>query len=104
MLDKIRKYLLYAGINPANYEAVKPKILESNRLTVALISCCGTVLIVAMFISTFFLPGVRNNRTAYVIGMITALTICLLAFFYAKKHEWIVMPLVYMSYLDFYVF
>lgn len=102
MLEKIKKFLLYIGNDQNSYKLATPQIRHVNRVTTALVSTCATILIVAMFFITFFVEGVASNRSVYAIGGAISAFIMAYSLSYAKEHEWIVMPLVHISYFVFY--
>lgn len=104
MLDKLRNTLFYLGVEKQSFEKAKPKILETNRITVSSISCCAIILIAAMFISTFFVEGVAANRVVYILGAIVSFGVFILAITVARRKTWMVMPLVYLADFVFYMY
>ncbi|MBR3253028.1 GGDEF domain-containing protein [Candidatus Saccharibacteria bacterium] len=104
MLTKVKKFLFYSGLDKESHHMVKSYVSQSNRATVGLVSGCATILIAAMFISTFFVEGVVSNRTVYMSGMILSFVIFLISMLYAREHSWITMPLVYASSFIFYTY
>lgn len=104
MLTKLKKFLFYSGLDKESYHMVKTYVSQSNRATVGLVTGCGTVLISAMFASTFFVEGVASNRIVYTAGILLSLAVFLTAVLYARKHIWTTMPLVYISSFIFYTY
>lgn len=104
VIRRIKKFLLYSGVDYFDYELAKPRIYQSNVFVAALISLCATFLITFMYISTFFVQGVMQNRMVYMIGAITSSLVTMLAFFYGRTHAWAVMPLVYAAQFIFYAY
>lgn len=94
--------MFYAGLGKHRYKMVNRTILKSNRFAVTLLSACAVALTTAMFVSTFYVSGIKSNRIVYLLGSLMSLGIFLLAFLYAKKHEWITMLLVRGLYLVLY--
>ncbi len=104
MLDRLRNALFYSGAEKQTFEMAKPKILETNRVTVSSISCCAIILTMAMSISTFFVEGVAANRAVYALGIIASFGVFTLATTVAKEKTWMVMPLVYLADFVFYMY
>ena len=96
-MSKFKRFILYFGIEPANYELVKPKIYWANLFITAFTAICATVLITSMYISTYFVEGIVENRPVYLTGAILSIIVVILALFYGRKHTWIVVPLVHLA-------
>ncbi len=104
MYDKIRNFLLFAGVDHTNYHMVLPKIKQTNRLMLTIASGFATVIIFVMLLLSFFVEGVKSNRLVYMIGFFTILIHFILSTFVAKKHDKLIKPLVYISYSIFYIY
>lgn len=103
IMEKIRIALLYAGVDKADYEKVRPKIASTDRTMVQVISALATVLIVFMFVSTLFVGGVKMNRAVYGAGSIVSLVL-FISSIALKEDDRLVMPMVYISYSIFYIY
>ena len=104
MLEKIKNFLLYFGNERGALETAMPKIRESNRITVACISCFATILILAMYISTYFVEGIQANRTVYLIGIGMSIVVFISALCLAKDCAWMVRMLICAAYFIFYTY
>ena len=104
MLRKIKNAFLYAGADRNNFDRIKPKIQKANLTMTTILSTFATILITAMFISSFSSDGVRQNRMVYILGVIMSIFILILSVTLAKKHELLVTPLIYLSYAIYYIY
>ena len=103
MLEKTKNLLLYAGISKEEYERIKPKIIESNRVMTIAVSGFATAMILVMLVSSLFIKDVRMNRFIYTIGLIISLALFVVSFFF-KKYDSFVTPLMMFSYSVYYIY
>lgn len=103
IIEKIRKALLYAGVEKSEYEAVQPKIDATDRTMVQVISGLATVLIAGMFISALFVGGVKMNRAVYGAGTVISLILFISSITF-RQTDRLVKPMVYLSYSIFYIY
>lgn len=104
LVEKIKKILLYAGVEKEEYEKVKPDIIRTNRIMVIAISGFAVALIAAMYISTYFAEGIRVNQLVYRIGFIVSFIFFLIACFVTKKSANAVNIMMSLSYSIFYIY
>lgn len=103
-MEKLKNILLYAGVDRESYDRVKPNILRTNRMMIAIFSGIATVLIGIMCLLTFVLRSTAPNRTIYIAGFFGSLFLFLLFQLYAKNHSWIVLPIVYVAFSIFFLY
>ena len=101
-MEKIKNILFYAGANDLDYNSIREKIDNSNRILVNVVSGLASVLITALFFLSSFIDGIGMNHTAYGIGSLISLIVLVISLVFAKKHPAVIMPLVHMSYVVFY--
>ena len=104
MVQKLINILLYAGVDQASFEAIKPKIRSSNRIMTVVLSSFATLLILAMTITSFKETSVDQNRAVYKLGLILSILILLTSATIARKCGWIITPLVHISYFIYYMY
>lgn len=105
MYEKFKNLILFAGVDRKEYEEiVVPRSNEDNRIMVSTVSFLATILITIMFISTTFIAGVRMNQTVYGIGAIVSFILFATSVLFAKRYEFLVMPMVYISYFIFFIY
>ena len=103
MLEKIENLLLYSNLGKDDYESVSHKISKENRLTVNVVTLCGIVIITAMYVSTYFVSGIENNRYVYLAGALLLFVVLMLSHYYSED-ETITPLLVYSTYFVFYTY
>ena len=104
MLRKLKNILWYVGVDRISYERIKPRIQKVNLTMTTIISTFATLLIAAMFISSFKFGGIMQNRIVYIIGLILSLVILLCSLTIAKRHPTLVTILVTISYSIYYLY
>lgn len=104
MLRKLKNILWYAGTDRNSYERIKPKIQKMNLAMTTTLSAFATILIAAMFFSSFNSEGIKQNRCVYIAGLIMSVLILLCSLTVAKKHPSIVTSLVSLSYSIYYLY
>lgn len=104
MVQKLSNILFYAGVDQASYEAIKPKIRVSNRIMTVVLSSFATILILAMTLSSLKETSIDQNKVVYELGLILSILIMLTSSTVAKKHMWMVTPLVHISYFIYYMY
>ena len=85
MLDTIKKYLLYAGTDRDKYYAAAPRIERSNRIFTMAFSAVGALLILVMFISSFFDSTLGSVRYIYMTGVVFCAMLFVMGLFSKNK-------------------
>lgn len=104
MVQKVQSILFYAGADIESLEKIKPNIRRANRNMTTVISFFASILIFAMYITSFKTASVDQNRSVYLVGAIVSAIICVLSTTVAKKVPGITMLLVYVSYAVYYIY
>lgn len=104
MLRKIKNFFLYAGVDQASFDRIKPKIYKANLTMTTLLSLFATVLIAVLLISSFSAEGIKQNKIVYLFGLILSLAILITSTTVAKKYYKIIIILVYLSYSIYYMY
>ena len=97
MLNKIKNYVLYGGVEQEEYEQVKDSIIKGNRTIAIVFSSVASVLIAIMFLLSFVSDGFKSSRNVYLAGVVLSLSILLVAGVGAKKHRNLSYVAVYMA-------
>ena len=96
MKEKIKSIFLYAGLERAEYEAVKPREREVNRSNLLIYSLVGAAAFLVLLLISLFGTGFYNiNAICYAIGTGVMFVLLALLHFVVPKHEKLTMPLVY---------
>ena len=103
MLEKIKSTLFYAGADRSSIKRVIEEIQKTNQVMLCTLSLIAVGSMTVMLISSFFSPGLRQNRVAYVLGSLLSLVVFVLSFL-AKKYVWMVNPLIYLACSIYYVY
>lgn len=103
MLEKLKSTLLYAGADRSSIKRVIGNIQKTNQVMLCTLSIIAAGLTVVMLISSFFSPGLTQNRIAYILGSVLSLTVFGLSFL-AKRYVWLVNPLIYLACSIYYVY
>lgn len=103
MMEKLKKHLLYAGFDRSQLEMVATPMSKVNRAMAGALSTVAALLIGIMFILSFFIESVAQNRMVYFGGMVFSIIVLFLSRA-AKKHRWLVWPVVYASYSIYYLY
>lgn len=101
MREKLRNLLLYTGADRSSIARIMPSVNRVNITRAIALSGLGTLLIFAMLIASLRLEGLRQNCWVYVGGFCFSVLIFLLSFV-AKKHQKLVIPLIYLAYSTYY--
>ena len=104
MIQKLSNILLYAGVDQASFEAIKPKTRSANRIMTVVLSSFATLLIFAMTITSLKETSVDQNKIVYELGLVLSILILLASSTVARKHDWLVTPLVHISYFIYYMY
>lgn len=103
-MNYIKNILFYMGIEKKNYEDARKDINNSNRMMIVVFSGIAAVFITAMYFVSLFIPSTEKNMNVYIAGAVASVGLFLLSFFFAKKHSWIIVPLVYISFSIFFLY
>ncbi len=79
MLETVKNYALYAGVDRDSYEQVKKKIEKNNRITAMVFSVVAFALVSVMFGLSFFQEGFRKSQPVYMLGMVCCVLIFVIA-------------------------
>lgn len=101
MREKMRSLLLYTGADRSSIARIMSSVNRANITMAITLSGLGTLLILAMLIASLRLEGLRQNYWVYVGGFCFSVLIFLLSFV-AKKHQKLVIPLIYLAYSTYY--
>ena len=71
MLRKLKNILWYVGVDRISYERIKPRIQKVNLTMTTIISTFATLLIAAMFISSFKF-GAKQNCIYYWLNFVVS--------------------------------
>ena len=102
--ERIKNALLYGGVGRDNYERVKPTIIKVNRIMLRITSIAATILIFIMLVCSYLVEEPGNGRIVHALALIVASSLCLLSSSVAIRNDWIVQPMVYLSYSVFYLY
>ena len=59
--------ILYCGITKEEYNALEPRINQKNKKMLFVASLVGTVILLVLFICSFFLDSIKNNTVLYAV-------------------------------------
>ena len=104
MLEKVRNLFLYAGVDYPSFQRIKKTIQKNNRVLTIILSSVGAALIAVMLIFSFKSDNLSQNREVYGFGMMISIIILILSVTVAKKHLWMVTPLVYCTCSIYYLY
>ena len=101
MREKLRNLLLYTGADRSSIARIMSSVNRANITRAITLSGLGILLILAMLIASLRLEGLRQNYWVYVGGFCFSVLIFSLSFI-AKKHQKLVIPLIYLAYSTYY--
>lgn len=104
MVQKLINGLLYAGVDYDSFELVHAKIRKTNQTMTIILSSFASVLILAMFVSSFGINSIGQNRVVYEHGFFASIAILVLSLTITRKFEKLTMPLVYLSCALYYIY
>lgn len=86
MVERVKRLLLYAGVDKEEFQKLQPMFMESNRQNIERYSIIVVAIFAFMFVSTFFVNGLfLNNSILYIVTMMVSLVIFVLAKFLKAK-------------------
>lgn len=95
ILNTIKSFLLYSGVEKNEYEKVINSIHVYNRNIVFFFSGVAIFLISGMCFLSIFVEGIRKNIIVYILGLTSSICLFMLCKYFASKRQWIVTPLLY---------
>lgn len=104
MLKMIKNVFIYSGVDKESYDLALPSINKANLAMVQVFSGMASVLTGIMCLLSMFLSSTSQNRTVYVAGFFGSLLLFVLSTVCAKKHTWIIIPLVYIAFSVFFLY
>lgn len=78
-MRKLKEYLFYAGVDHSIAQRIMYKMRVVNLTMTTTLSMIASILITVMFILSFNSDSVRQNRTVYLVGLLSSLVILLLS-------------------------
>ena len=72
MVKKIQSMLFYAGTDYSSISRVVPRILQTNRIMMTIISVFATIFISIMLTFSFHTLGLMTNRPIYIFGLVSS--------------------------------
>ncbi len=95
--------LLYGGISKYEYEDIRPIIDKSNGILVRVVSGIATMLILLLYMLSKHSIGLGMNQLCYQVGIMISLIVLCLSIV-SIKYQYLIMPLVHISYVFYYTF
>lgn len=102
MVKKIQSMLFYAGTDYSSISRVVPRILQTNRIMMTIISVFATIFISIMLTFSFHTLGLMTNRPIYIFGLVSSVVILCLAIL-ARKYTWLITPMGYLTISVYYI-
>ena len=92
----LKRLLFYAGADRSSIKRIRPKIRKANCTMVCVLSATAALLIGIALRKSFSAPGLEQNRMVYIFGLVLSILILSLSFV-ARKHDWMVIPLMLLA-------
>ena len=93
--SRIRRLVLSAGIDEAEYRNVTPEIVESNRRSVLGMSLLASVFLAVMSFLSFVDDSLSGNRWLYIVSLVFTCAIVYLAYRKGKQNATVVFVITY---------
>lgn len=96
IMKKLKKIILSAGIEEYEYQHVSEDINLSNRNTVMIFSSVVLAVLSALYIISFIVSDLEQNRVIYGGFLLPTLMICALSYRFGKEHKKLMMIVTYL--------
>ena len=104
-IQNLKKLFLYAGVEKAEYDALRPRIYEENRILLKVFSQLAAVMFFVLYVASILTGGFAAANSATYLFCAAEMTVILLStHLILPKHPSIVMMFVYIFEILLYAF
>ena len=102
-LLRLKNMLFYADITKEEFLQIKPMMEWSNRMAAQKFSIISTLLLIIMYILSYFSPGFESSRGVHIAGLFASLMLVIMSLC-SKKSPIFTYVQVYVSTFVFYTY